>query len=225
MAMSFCIATWNVERSGVQRTSRIPRQLDVIREKNADLWVLTETHSAVAPDDYHCLASMPDSTYHAEGESCATIWCRWPLKKVKTEDPVLTVCGELQPPFGTKKMLVYGTIIPYGADGVREGAARPWERHREAVRKQTAEWRRLREQYPDHLLCVAGDFNENLDGTRWYGVRDAKEAIQKGLAAAGMRCVTAADLRARGISRASNPAKAAAEFRDEIINIKLGMKK
>ncbi|MBI5353230.1 MAG: orotidine-5'-phosphate decarboxylase [Chloroflexi bacterium] len=29
----------------------------------------------------------------------------------------------------------------------------------------------------------------------------------------------------RGISRASNPAKAAAEFRDEIINIKMGMKK
>jgi hypothetical protein len=45
-------------------------------------------------------------------------------------------------------------------------------------------------------LCVAGDFNENLDGTRWYGVQDAKDAIARGLDSAGMRCLTTANLRA-----------------------------
>ncbi len=195
MAIHFRIATWNLERSGVHRKSRIPRQLNTISRLNADVWILTETHSAVALNGYNSLASQRDPSYHNDGENAVTIWSRWPLRQIETDDPILTVCGDFQPPFGEKRILVYGTIITYGADGVREGLARPWERHRESVRKQTAEWRKLREQYPRHLCCVAGDFNENLDGTRWYGVADAKEGIKHGLAAARMHCVTLANMR------------------------------
>lgn len=45
----------------------------------------------------------------------------------------------------------------------------------------------------------------NLDGTRWYGVRDAREALLKGLHAAGLRCLTTESLRATrpDIDRAS----------------------
>ncbi|MBK6865159.1 MAG: hypothetical protein IPG91_17400 [Ideonella sp.] len=103
-------------------------------------------------------------------------------------------------------MLVYGTIITYGHDGVAQGHAKPWERHRAALARQTAEWRDMRQAHPDHRMCVAGDFNENLDGTRWYGVQDAKDAIARGLDAAGMSCLTTANLRAEpytDIGRAS----------------------
>lgn len=127
------------------------------------------------------------------------------MRRIDTADPILTLCAEFQLPLGARKVLVYGTIIPYGGDGVSNGSARPWERHRAAVREQTAEWRTLREQYRDHALCVAGDFNENLDGTRWYGVKDAKEEIRHGLVAGQMICATLADLRAApfGMTRAT----------------------
>jgi hypothetical protein len=190
------IAEWNLERSGIDRTSRIPGQLDVIRRINADVWILTETHSAIALDGYYPLVSMRDPNYHQEGESCVTIWSRWPMRSVSIADPALTVCADLHLPSREQKMLVYGTVIPYGGDGVSKRKALPWERHRAAVQLQTAEWLKLRELYRDHALCVAGDFNANLDGTRWYGVNDAKNAIRRGLVAAGMSCATEADLRA-----------------------------
>jgi hypothetical protein len=188
------IATWNLDRSGIRRKSRIQPQLDKICEINADLWVLTETHSAIALPGYESLASERDPEYHEEGESCVTIWSRWPLREISAS--ILTVCGEFQLPFSSAKMLAYGTIIPWRDDGVREGAAQPWERHREAVKQQTKEWLKLRTQYPEHVLCVAGDFNENLAETRGYGVADAKLAIKHGLESASMRCLTQDNLRA-----------------------------
>ncbi len=196
MPKHFRIGTWNLERSGVDRIARIPKQLDTIRRLNADLWVLTETHSAVALEGYHHVSSARHPDYHREGESCVAIWSRWPMQIIRTADPILTVCAQFQTPFSARKMITYGTIITYGGDGVREGEACPWERHRAAVQEQTAEWLKLRQQYSDHELCVAGDFNENLDGTRWYGVADAKIAIKRGLAEAQMRCATLIDLRA-----------------------------
>jgi hypothetical protein len=90
-------------------------------------------------------------------------------------------------------IIVYGTIITYVADGVREGLAKPWERHRAAVKSQTAEWMTLRQRYPTHIRIVAGDFNENLDGKKWYGMKDAKHAIQAGLVNSGLQCPTAAE--------------------------------
>ncbi len=205
MPTHFRIATWNLERSGVHRTARIPNQLNTIQRFNADVWILTETHTAIALPGYKSLASVRDPNYHQSGECCVSIWSRWPMRSISTADPILTLCAEFQLPFGARKMLVYGTIITYGGDGVRDGAARPWERHRAAVRQQTAEWLKLREQYRDHVLCVAGDFNENLDGTRWYGVADAKEGIKQALVVSRMRCATLADLRAPpfGMTRAT----------------------
>jgi hypothetical protein len=65
---------------------------------------------------------------------------------------------------------MYGTIIPYHRDGCPPyGAARQWESHYAAVATQLAEWQRLRSSYPTSEYCVAGDYNQNRDGGRWYG--------------------------------------------------------
>ena len=82
MPTQFRIGTWNLERSGVQRTARIPKQLDAIRRRDADVWVLTETHSNVALEGYKHVASQRDFGYHKDGESCVTIWSRFPLRKI-----------------------------------------------------------------------------------------------------------------------------------------------
>lgn len=186
------IATWNLDRSGIRKKDRVDGQLQEIVRQKADIWVLTETHNTVALPGYKSVVSDPIPGYHQAGEACAAIWSRWPLKRVPTADNLATVCAELQTPLGL--MLIYGTIITYGADGVYEGIAKPWELHRKAVALQTDDWRRLRDEYPQHALCVAGDFNMNLDGRRWYGVNDAKEAVLSGLDTAGMYCATRAPL-------------------------------
>lgn len=188
------IGTWNLDRSGVRGRDRQRPQIEKLLQLDADVWILTETHAALALPGYTSLASALDTTFHKAGESCAAIWSRYPLKKIETADPTSNSCAELESPFGP--MLIYGTIITYHADGVWEGLAKPWERHRQAVLEQTAEWRELRQRYPEHLFCVAGDFNMNLDGRRWYGVKDAKENLLKGLEIAGLYCATCDDLQA-----------------------------
>jgi hypothetical protein len=59
------------------------------------------------------------------------------------------------------------------------------------VQRQRAEWLRLRQEHPDQLLCVAGDFNARLDASAHYGTVDARLAILQGLADAGAKCLTA----------------------------------
>jgi hypothetical protein len=199
------IGTWNLERSGAKHPRRIARQVEEMVKRKADIWVLTETHDRVVIPGYHHVSSEPSPDPPADDEHCVAIWSRYPLRKVPTEDAVATVAAEVDLPHPDQPLLVYGTIITYGHDGVAEKQARAWERHRAAVAQQAAEWGELAGP-ARRLMCVAGDFNENLDGTRWYGVKDAKEAILRGVAAAGMVCLTTDDLRSapfHDIGRAS----------------------
>jgi hypothetical protein len=98
---------------------------------------------------------------------------------------------------------VYGTIIPYAYDGVHKGEAKHWQRHREAVKAVTDDCRRLRSEFPKHLLILAGDFNMNLDGTRWYGLAEVKKAICEELDQLGMKCCTLQDIRTDTVPRAN----------------------
>ena len=190
------VATWNLDRSGIRKKSRITDQLKILNSLEADILILTETHDSITPDKHpHHASSKRELGYHEPGESCVAIWSRFELKMVTNtcEDPYLTVCAEIHDPVEFGNIIVYGTIITYGGDGVREKLAKHWERHRAAVKLQTAEWKVLRQRYPNHLMIVAGDFNENLNQKRWYGVKDAKAAIKEGLASADMLCPTAAE--------------------------------
>ena len=188
------VATWNLDRPGVKTKYRLQPQLEMLASIKADILVLTETHESAKPGGYdHHVSAEPDLRYHKSGESYVTIWSRYPLTPIPAaaEDHCFTVCAEIQAPPDIGPIIVYGTILTYHADGVSEGD-RAWSRHRAAVTCQVAEWEAMSLKYPNHLRIIAGDFNENLDGKRWYGVKDAKEAITKGLDRAGMNCPTAA---------------------------------
>ena len=74
------VATWNVDRSGVRKIDRLKPQLEVLASINADILILTETHESAKPSGYeYHLASEPAPRYHKSGESCASIWSRYPL--------------------------------------------------------------------------------------------------------------------------------------------------
>ncbi len=196
------IATWNLERPKQNGHSKNLRRIEKIHEINADLWVLTETHSAIALDGYACLATPSQSGYHTDGESFAAIWSRWPIRRaIPTFDPYFSICAEVDSPAGL--MLIFGTIITYANDPGPDGKARRWEEHRKSIAAHSADWLRLREKFPNHLLCVAGDFNQSRDGSGWYEDADSVAKLSLALNHSSLKCVTELDMRANGLSRAT----------------------
>ena len=127
------------------------------------------------------------------------IWSRLPIGRepIKTHDPETAVCAEVR--HGDSLFLIYGTIIPYHAAGTRypyrfEGAEvegkKAWELHYESIANHAADWCRLRKKFPSHHLVVAGDFNQNRDGRRWYGTEKGRQDLGDALAGADLDCAT-----------------------------------
>lgn len=196
------IATWNLERPKPNGHVKNQRRLEMLHEINADLWVLTETHSAIALEGYHYLATPAQPGYHMEGESLASIWSRWPIRRsIPTFDPYFAICAEIDSPCGP--LLVFGTVITYANDRGIDGKSRRWEEHRKSIDAHAADWQRLRETYPDHLICVAGDFNQSRDGSNWYEDACSVDKLSSALNQAALQCVTELDMLAHGLSRAT----------------------
>lgn len=198
------IATWNLERPKLNGVVKNSRRIDKICQVNADLWILTETSSAIAIEGYASLASGREKNYHTPGENYTTIWSRWPIQhRIATFDPSFTVCVEIVTPAGP--MIVFGTIITYANDLGELGKARRWEEHRKSIKEHDTDWYRLRNEFPDHLFCIAGDFNQSRDGSGWYEDVESVQMLTTALARSSLVCVTETDLRAKGIlqSRAS----------------------
>lgn len=195
------IATWNLERPRKNGLVKNERRLDRIRGIDADLWILTETHAAIALAGYSSVASERPDGYR-EGESYASIWSRWPIcQQIPTFDPRFAVCAELASPAGP--MVVYGSIITYANDPGPEKISRRWEEHRKSIEAHAIDWRRLRESFPSHLFCAAGDFNQSRDGSGWYEDAQSVVRLTQALEDITMQCVTELDMRANGLSRAT----------------------
>jgi endonuclease/exonuclease/phosphatase family metal-dependent hydrolase len=200
------IATWNLERPEAQSQEKLAAIQQQLRLINADIWVLTETNSCVSPgDDYQCLESPPLSSLgrYSPGENRTTIWSRFPITRcIPAHDPETAVCAELD--HGGTPLLVYGTIIPYGAAGINYRyryngetvvGKKAWQLHYESIQAHGARWKELRREYPAHSLCVAGDLNQNRDGRRWYGTKHGREQLGPALAGANLVCVSARPLK------------------------------
>ena len=75
---------------------------------------------------------------------------------------------------------------------------------RRSIQQHYQDWLCLRQKYPNHLLCIAGDFNQNRDGTQWYKDQQSVEQLTTALQALSLNCVTEMDMRKEfGLSRAS----------------------
>jgi hypothetical protein len=94
---------------------------------------------------------------------------------------------------------ITGSTIPYHRDGCPPyGTARQWESHYGAIATQGAEWQRLRRQFPSAEFCMAGDYNQNRDGGRWYGTKWGRSLLTLALIESRLRCVTEEDFIANG---------------------------
>jgi endonuclease/exonuclease/phosphatase family metal-dependent hydrolase len=73
-----------------------------------------------------------------------------------------------------------------------------WERHYREIERQREQWRELRGQYPGTPMVVAGDFDQDRDGSGWYGTHRGRDLLNEALEAADLACVTAQDVVAMG---------------------------
>lgn len=201
-SMTFRIATWNLERPRQNGWIKNPPRLNKIHEIDADVWVLTETNAVInLQSDYESVASSA-LEYHRPGENLTTIWSRWKvLRSIPTFDPTCAVCAEVDSPFGA--MIIYGTVIPYANDKGSSGTAKLWQEHRQSIQQHREDWLRIQKQYPNHLMCIAGDFNQSRDGSGFYEDKKSVEMLSEALQELSMVCVTEENLQAKGFSQST----------------------
>jgi endonuclease/exonuclease/phosphatase family metal-dependent hydrolase len=196
------IATWNVERPKPRGWKIPPAQRERMAEVGADIWVLTETHldHQPTPEHTHCAFSPPHPERRPEHERWVGIWSRWPLTEL-TDPPAHrrgSLAVEVATPWGP--VIVYGTVLAWANERHFDDGtpARMWEVHNVEVRRQVSEWVAIANGYPGVPFIVAGDFNQDRDGSGWYGSATARRVVTEGLEAAGLECVTAFDAVAEG---------------------------
>jgi endonuclease/exonuclease/phosphatase family metal-dependent hydrolase len=191
---TFRIATWNLDRPAVRRKSRSRERFAELQRHSADVWILTETDRELELPGYTMVATRrPDHPGYADREAYAAVHSRWPMRLVELTafDSCFGVCAEIESPLGP--LLVHGSIITYHNDGVADGKAKPWERHRESVRQHGKSWKELRSRFPNHHLIVGGDFNQALDGVGRYRDKQATVLLRAAFEDAILQCLTTAD--------------------------------
>ena len=171
----------------------------------ADLWILTETRASISPgDSYHGVHAPPHPARRRDqDERWVSIWSRWPLRPTDLPpDPRGAVSAHVDTPEG--ELLIYGTVLPWANDKGDDGDAKMWRVHYETVQRQGEDWRALRQLHPGVPLVVAGDFNQDRDGSGWYGTRHGRDLLTSALAGAELICMTDEDVVSTGKLRATH---------------------
>lgn len=181
------IGTWNVEyAAGADRNAR---RLARLRQADADVWVLTETHDELDLSATHVAISTIQRPTGRKGGRWTTIWSRFPVPQpIEVADNVRTVAAVLTTPMGN--IAVFGTVLPWGTDPGPSGTARGWSEMDRVLPLQLAEWARIRERHPGVPLVIAGDFNLSLGGQSYYGTKRARTVLREGLGALGLSCAS-----------------------------------
>ncbi len=183
------IGTWNVEYAYERRLDALRA---VLSANVADIWVLTETHDDLIPQDCpYCLHSEPRPKNWSgirPGSRWVSIWSRYPIIEdvsLPRADRQRTVSALLDVG-GGRRILVYGTVMPWKGDREKFD----WSEHHRVVPEQCAEWLELTRAHPDVELCVAGDFNTDMGSGSYYGTKEGIGALRAGLVACDLFCAT-----------------------------------
>ena len=69
---------------------------------------------------------------------------------------------------------------------------------------QQDQWLQIRKDLPAVPLIIAGDLNQSLDGSRWYGSQPTRHALLQAFGAAGLECLTLEDAVTAGKLKANH---------------------
>ena len=188
------VATWNLERPLPSNGRRVARIVEEIGRVGADIWVLTETHDVVSPGtSYSCVSTTGMDHPGEPGERWVTIWSHYGIEPLnETSDPMRAVAARVVPPVGPP-LIVYGTVLPWLGSPWRHVVASRGQAFAAALEAQASDWRRLRALYSDHDFLLAGDFNQDLANTHYYGSRSNRRALQDALNGASLVALSAGD--------------------------------
>jgi endonuclease/exonuclease/phosphatase family metal-dependent hydrolase len=186
------IATWNLQRPTASHSARREHLTSWLRKVNADVWVLTETYSAITPgDDFEVVATTTSDRPVEPGESWTAIWSRFPISALGvSSDPARAVAARVEPP-GRRPIVIYGTVLPWLGSGWRDVSAADGAAFAAALEAQTGDWKRLQVEDPECDFVVAGDLNQDLIEQHFYGSHANRAALAVALQAGGLTCLTA----------------------------------
>lgn len=185
------IGVWNLEC--VNFRDRNAARLDFLLERDVDIWVLTETHEEIdlSPTHFHAARSKP-RTRSANDMHWVSIWSRFQVIETIEDPDVRTAIALLDTPAG--RMMLFGTVWPWHSDqGEHPGdkAWTNWARQAPVIAQQGAQWKRLKADWPDSILCVAGDLNMTFGGPNTYHSRDGRLEAALAMEAHDLICATA----------------------------------
>lgn len=178
------VGTWNLNAG--QALKHRAAQGEWIRE-HADLWLLTEVHTAATDDIPHqvvsdAVAGMPN--VHWSG-----IASRWPLEEVSSGNPTLALAQVCTPEGGA--LLVASSVLPWRAAGAYWPAdyeasfadrfSRTLKGHREAI---------VRNVSPGQDVIWGGDFNQALEGEDTVGSEKGRNDLLDALGSLGLKALT-----------------------------------
>lgn len=178
--MSIKIATWNVER--LKHYKEFDRMMLALSEADADILVLTETDSRIAPEYPYAYATLPledqDGQHYKATENRVTVYSRYKaVEMADTSDPFTSICPVLETDNGL--LAVYGTII--GTFGNRIAP------FKEQVQQQTEDIKRITQEYEN--TCMLGDFNLSFCDN-YYFTAYGRETVDKAFSECGIKILT-----------------------------------
>ena len=182
------VGTWNVEY-GVR--GRNPDRRAILMAHDADVWVLTETNSALDLSSRLLPVSSEPRYLPDEGARWVTIWSRFPLLRcLAVPDPRRMVAAVLDTPAGP--LAVAGVVLPWHSDvgdAPVDPPPRNWQEHRRVLRDEVPRLLRgLRIDAPDARRVVAGDFNTDLAAPHSYGLVSERRELARLLAEESLCC-------------------------------------
>jgi len=187
------LATWNLARPTPSSRKRNSLVSDQITRVSADVWVLTETNDLIKPGPEFSGTSTTGADRPGDrSERWTTIWSRLPVEPLApTSDPIRAVAARIVPTDGAP-LVVYGTVLPWLGSAWRGITAGSGAAFSAALEAQASDWLVLRASYPDHDIVVAGDFNQDLAPTHYYGSRANRQKLVVALERCGLVALTAA---------------------------------
>jgi len=138
------------------------------------------------------VASSSPAPDRTDQERWTLIWVRdLEAEQLQTRDGERTACARIEDQGSS--LTLDGTVLPWLSD-LRRDPLRGSRAFCAAVDDQLQDWIDVRTEDPRSLLCVAGDFNQDLGASHYYGSRIGKQHLRASLQFAGLRCCTAGDL-------------------------------
>jgi hypothetical protein len=169
---------------------------------DADIWILTETHLDHSPGDgYHGVHTPAIPERRPADERWVGIWSRYPIRPIAEPPPRArgTLVALVNAPTGD--VVIYGCVIAWANElFLTDGSpAKMWRAHEETIRQIDHDLEVIRARYPTLPIIVGGDFNQDRDGSGWYGTHAVRQQLTDVLDRHGLACVTGFDVVAAGL--------------------------